>query len=329
MSLTNFSAIDMARLPAPKLIEPLSFDEIKTAIVADFSQRYDGGGLDYASDPAIKLIEAFAYREMLIRQRINEAAEAVLLAKASGAELDYLGARFGVSRALLSSGDASATPPVPSEYESDERYRERVRLALEGFSTAGPAGAYVFHAMKASPNVRDVYVCAPEFEHSAVADDAATSAFVLNCTSSAGLSDPMPGDVAVTILSDEGTGQASPALLNTVQTYLNQDEIRPLTDRVRVKPALIRHFTIHARLYLYPGMDGDAIKQEALKTTSDWLLDHRKLGHDISLSALYAVLHREGVQRVELLEPQWDITVGQDEAAYCSGIEVDIGGEHV
>ncbi|WP_241566329.1 hypothetical protein [Pseudoalteromonas sp. R3] len=113
MSLTNFSAIDMARLPAPKLIEPLSFDEIKTAIVADFSQRYDGGGLDYASDPAIKLIEAFAYREMLLRQRINEAAEAVLLAKASSAELDYLGARFGVSRAMLLAGDNSVSPPVP------------------------------------------------------------------------------------------------------------------------------------------------------------------------------------------------------------------------
>ncbi|WP_125781797.1 baseplate assembly protein [Pseudoalteromonas rubra] len=329
MSLTNFSAIDMARLPAPKLIEPLSFDEIKTAIVADFSQRYDGGGLDYASDPAIKLIEAFAYREMLLRQRINEAGEAVLLAKASSAELDYLGARFGVSRAIRSADDSYAISSAQPQYESDERYRERIRLALEGFSTAGPAGAYVFHALKASPKVRDVYVSAPEFERSAVADATATSTFVLNCTSSAGLVDPMPGDVAVTILSDEGSGLASPALLDTVQRYLNQDEIRPLTDRVRVKAATIKPFTINARLYLYPGMDGDAIKQQALDTTSEWLSEHRKLGHDISLSALYAVLHREGVQRVELLEPQWDITVGPDEAAYCSAIEVDIGGEHV
>ncbi|WP_125562272.1 baseplate assembly protein [Pseudoalteromonas rubra] len=329
MSLTNFSAIDMARLPTPKLIEQLSFDETKTAIVADFSQRYDGAVLDYASDPAIKLIEAFAYREMLLRQRINEAAEAVLLAKASSTELDYLGARFGVERAVTSPGNATAVPSVPAEYESDERYRERIRLALEGFSTAGPAGAYVFHAMKASPKVRDVYVSAPEFERASVTDDSATSAFVLTCTSNAGLSEPMPGDVAVTILSDEGSGLASDALLNTVQTYLNQDEIRPLTDRVRVIPASIRSFTINARLYLYPGMDSDAIKQLAIKTTSDWLNEHRKLGHDISLSALYAVLHREGVQRVELLEPQWDITVDQDEAAYCTAIEVDIGGEHV
>ncbi|KAF7783650.1 hypothetical protein PRUB_a3479 [Pseudoalteromonas rubra] len=329
MSLTNFSAIDMARLPTPKLIEPLSFDEIKTAIVAEFSQRYDGEGLDYASDPAIKLIEAFAYREMLLRQRINESAEAVLLAKASSSELDYLGARFGVERAVIAPGSDTVIPPVPAQYESDERYRERIRLALEGFSTAGPAGAYVFHAMKASPKVRDVYVSAPEFERATVADGTATSAFVLNCTSDAGLSEPMPGDVAVTILSDEGSGLASDALLNTVQTYLNQDEIRPLTDRVRVKPALIRSFTINARLYVYPGMDSNAIKQLAIDTTSDWLSEHRKLGHDISLSALYAVLHREGVQRVELLEPQWDITVGQDEAAYCTSIAVDIGGEHV
>nr|WP_241566391.1 baseplate J/gp47 family protein [Pseudoalteromonas sp. R3] len=200
---------------------------------------------------------------------------------------------------------------------------------MEGFSTAGPAGAYVFHALKASPKVRDVYVSAPEFERASVTDGNATSAFVLNCTSNAGLSEPMPGDVAVTILSDEGSGLASDTLLNTVQTYLNQDEIRPLTDRVRVKSATIKPFTINARLYLYPGMDSNAIQQKALDTTAGWLSEHYKLGHDISLSALYAVLHREGVQRVELLEPQWDIAVAQDEAAYCTAIEVDIGGEHV
>ncbi|WP_046005603.1 baseplate assembly protein [Pseudoalteromonas rubra] len=327
MSLTNFSAFDLARLPTPALIEPLSFDDIKSAILADFKQRYGEAMLDYASDPAVKLIETFAYREMLLRQRINEAAESVLLAKASSAELDYLGARFGVERVVISPGDAAASPAVPSSYEADERYRERIRLALEGFSTAGPLGAYVFHAMKASPLVRDVYVSAPEFERADIADS--TEAFVLNCRYNAGLVDPMPGDVAVTILSDEGSGLASTALLNTVQAYLNQDEIRPLTDRVRVKPATIKPFTIDARLYLYPGMDGDAIVQQAKEVTARWLDEHRQLGHDISLSALYAVLHREGVQRVELLEPQWDITVGQDEAAYCSAIEVNIGGEHV
>jgi hypothetical protein len=76
-----------------------------------------------ASDPAVKVLEVFAYREMLIRQTFNERARQVMLAYASDSNLDQLGALLDVARL---SGEA------------DDAYRARIQLAPEAFSVAGP-----------------------------------------------------------------------------------------------------------------------------------------------------------------------------------------------
>ncbi len=50
------------------------------------------------SDPAIKILEVAAWRELLLRERINEAARSNLLKFASGEELDNLAEFYGVER---------------------------------------------------------------------------------------------------------------------------------------------------------------------------------------------------------------------------------------
>ncbi|BBN81955.1 bacteriophage protein [Pseudoalteromonas sp. A25] len=327
MSLTNFSAIDLNQLPTPELIEPLSFDDIKTAIIDDFQARFPDAQLSYQSDPVIKLIDTFAYRELLIRKRINEGAEAVLLAKATTEELDFLGQRFGVPRAMISQASENL-PADEIEYESDERFRTRIKLALEGFSTAGPEGAYAFHCFKASNHIQDVFIEAPEFVLQSPPEEFAEALPVgtklLTNTYSAGLENPMPGDVAITLLSDEGDGTPSDAVLSEVNRYLNQDNIRPLTDRVNLLKPKVKRFAIKAKLHLYPGLDGDSIYQSVAAQCNGWLKQHRKFAHDISLSGLYAVLHGAGVQRVELSSPSSDIFVAENEVAYCENIDISI-----
>ncbi|KZN66831.1 baseplate assembly protein [Pseudoalteromonas luteoviolacea] len=343
MSLTNFSAIDLSRLPAPNLIEPLSFEKIRAEILDDFKTRFPNAELNLVSDPVIKLVESFAYRELLLRQRINESAHSVLLANATSSELDYLGNRFGVERVLLVPADDSKIPPQQAEYESDERFRERIALALEGFSTAGPAGAYAFHAMKGSQHVKDVFVDAPQFAYVDLSEQVNNllppSARLLVCTNDAGLTpdvltgaippEPMPGDVAITLLTDQGNGHATEGVIEQVQAQLNKDNVRPLTDRVHIKSAEIVEFALDATLHIYPGMDGAALVNEAKQSLTAWLNQHHQLGHDISLSGLYAVLHQEGVQRVELHSPQWDISIKEHQAAFCSSVNIELGEEHV
>jgi phage-related baseplate assembly protein len=99
------------------------------------------GVIDLESEPARKLIEAFAYRELRIRARINDGARAVLLASSYGTNLDHLAALFGTAR---------------QEAESDDRLRRRIQLTPEAFSVAGPEGAYQYHVLTVAPWARDV-----------------------------------------------------------------------------------------------------------------------------------------------------------------------------
>lgn len=178
--MSRFAAIDLAKLPAPDVVETIDYEAVLAEMITDLTARDPAFSGLVESDPAIKILEVAAYRETLLRQRINEAARATMLAYAGGADLDNLAALLGVARAVLDPGDPEAVPPVAPTYEGDDRLRARAQLALEGFSTAGPAGAYLFHALAASPKAKDVAV-----------------------------SSPAPGDVLVSVLSTDGDGTAA------------------------------------------------------------------------------------------------------------------------
>ena len=289
--------IDLARLPAPDVVEPLDFETILDSLKAELQARAPQFSATVESDPVYKLLEVAAYRELLLRARINDASRSVMLAYARGADLDNLAAFYGVTRQLVSAGDPKARPPVPPVYEDDERLRYRAQLSLESFSTAGPVGSYVFHALSASAKVRDVSVQSPS-----------------------------PGEVVVTVLSSEGNGRADKALLGQVQARLNAQDVRPLTDRVSVQSAGILSYRIRAQLVFYAGPDPEVVRQEALRAVTEYARSHHLLGHDITLSGLYAALHQEGVQKVVLIEPVSDIVVEPHQAAFATRIDVTAGG---
>src|SRR5690606_6977476 len=158
---------------------------------------------------------------MLLRQRVNEATKAVMLAYAEKTDLDQIAANYNVQRQLIEPGNPNAVPPTEPVYESDADLRRRVQLAYEGFSTAGPAGAYYFHALGADSDVRDVGVYGPPLD---------------------------PGTVHVAVLSRTGNGQATPELVQTVQNTLSAEDIRPLSDTVICKSAEILEYEIRATL---------------------------------------------------------------------------------
>ena len=138
---------DLASLPAPAVIEPLSFETIFSELQTEFQSRYPDYSALLASDPAVKLMEVAAYREVLLRNRINAAAKASLLAFATSSDLDHLAAFYGVTRLMD---------------ESDEGLRVRARQRIIGFANAGGAAHYRYWALSASPEVADVEVDSPE-----------------------------------------------------------------------------------------------------------------------------------------------------------------------
>ncbi len=293
----TFTAIDLSRVPAPQVVQTLSAEQILAEMLDDLLARHPEFTALLESDPAIKLLEVAAYRELLLRQRINEAAHAVMLPYALGTDLDNLGALFGVERLVTDPGDPGAIPPVPATYEGDSDFRYRIQLSLEGLSTAGPEGAYIYHSLSASGQVLDA---------SAIS--------------------PTPGQVLVTVLSRLGNGVASPELQATVYAAINADAVRPLTDYVQVQSATITEYAIEATLYFYAGPDREVVLANALAAAQAYAAAQHRLGRDVTLSGIYAALHQPGVQRVELTSPTASIVVGRQGATYCTGITLHDGG---
>jgi phage-related baseplate assembly protein len=138
--------VDLSSLPPPKIIEELSFEDIFEELLIDFKKRKPDYDALLESDPAIIALEVCAYREMLLRQRINEAAKANMLAYATGTDLDNKVADYGITRL---------------ENEDDSRLRYRALLSLESLTTAGSEKAYLFHALTADPRVKSASVYSP------------------------------------------------------------------------------------------------------------------------------------------------------------------------
>jgi phage tail P2-like protein len=201
------TALDLSRLPPPMVVEQLSYEAIRAAIVDQLVAELPAFDATVTSDPAVKVLEVVAYREMLIRQQFNERARQVMLAYATGSNLDQLGALLDVGRLAG---------------EADTAYRARIQLAPEAFSVAGPASAYRFYALSAAPTIADASVAAPR------PDD--IRAVVMGCLAAQGAGadlvaameaalDAMvwPGTVIISLLSSLGDGSASAAEIEAVE----------------------------------------------------------------------------------------------------------------
>ncbi|MEL7896039.1 baseplate assembly protein [Vreelandella neptunia] len=290
------SPIDLSRLPAPNIIEPLDFEQIFAALRTDLISREPelADTLALESEPLTKLLEVAAYRELLLRQRINEAAKAVMLAYAQDEDLEHLAALFDVKRLEIDPGEPDATPPVPPTFEGNDALRRRVLLSLDGLSTAGPERAYVYHALSASGDVKDA--------------DAFSEA---------------PGDVTVVVLSKFDNGAASNELLSTISAAVNASDTRPLTDHPTTVSAEIVSYAIRAILHILPGPEAAVVRDNALAAADAYTQEQHRIGAQVTLSGVYAALHQPGVQRVELLSPTATLTTTRKQAPYCEAIELE------
>lgn len=300
MSASTSTAIDLSRLPAPTVVEQLSYEEIFQAYIdaltaPDMLPEFDA---TVDSDPAVKVLQVAAYREFLIRQQFNDRIRQCMLAYATGSNLDQLGALLNVARLVLDPGDpANGIDPV---YEENDAYRERIQLAPESFSVAGPETAYVFHARSADATIRDA---------------SATS--------------PAPGEVLVTLLSSVGNGTASADQIDAVEEVLavvRGNTKRPLTDLVSVASAVIVPYQIRGQLTLFDGPDEGVVLAAAQASLNAWLAKAGKLGADATRAAITGRVMVEGVQNLNLIEPPADVIVDETRSAHCVGVNLTVVG---
>lgn len=301
------AVIDLSQLPAPEVIEVPDFEtlltERKEALIALYPEDEQAEirrVLALESEPMVKILQESAYREILLRQRINEAAQAVMVAYALGSDLDQLAAAYNVGRLTVTAADTEAVPPVDAVMESDDALRLRVPAAFEGLSVAGPTAAYEFHARSADGRVSDV---------------SATS--------------PAPAEVVITVLSREDDGKAADDLLTAVNAALNAESVRPVADRVTVQGAEIFDYRVEAKLHLFDGVAASPCLDAANAAMAAYLTEQKKLGRSVRQESYGAVLRVAGVDWVEMTEPAADIIMDRTQAGNCTAVLVTVADDEV
>ncbi|WP_353283059.1 baseplate J/gp47 family protein [Wolbachia endosymbiont (group A) of Pogonocherus hispidulus] len=264
----------------PNIIEPLNFEEIFSRMKEELVKRDASFTALVESDPATKILEIAAWRELLLRERINEAAKGNLLKFARGKELDDLAEFYGVER-------------EKEKEEKDERFRERIKAKIVGWSTGGSKEHYRFQALSADRRVKDALV-----------------------------ESRVPGGVEISILSTElsTNGIGSEELLDIVKKRVTRDDIRVLTDTITVVGCNIIEINIHSKISIKRPDIIETVKKKFIEKFES----AKSLGWSVTRSWIIANLFIEGVENVELIEPREDVVVLGNECAALRSLNVKL-----
>lgn len=293
MSGEAFADITLDALPAPAIVESLDVEAIIAERKARLIELHPACAevLALESEPLTKLVEAGAYRELMLRQRYNEEALALTLAFALGADLDHIGLTYYQEpRRVIE----AATLTTPEVLETDAAYRRRLQLKPASWSTAGPRDAYLFHALSAHPDVLD-----------------------------AGVSTPYPGTSIVAVLGRAPDGAPAAGCLDAVTERLNTLTVRPLCEEVIVQAAAVQTYAAELLIWTYPGIDAAAAQARALAALQALVAKLYAVGLDVPRSALASAAHVAGVQRVQVQSPAADVVCDLTAVARCTGVVVD------
>lgn len=293
--MSSLNRVDLSSLPFPNVLEQLDFEDelqqCKNDILARDPELAEA--LNFESEPIVKLLETFAYRLLLKTGQINAKSKALMLAYATGSDLDHLAANRDVYRKTIIPAQPNANPPIDAVMESDEDLRRRTHLQPESMS-AGSTGAYQFWGLSAHGQVKDISVETPQ-----------------------------EGHVSIWVQShmDEVAPQV---LLDEVDQSLDPDTRRPLTDEVEVKAATPQEWQLNATLVLFPGPDSSVVKAAAEADAQTYIEKISSLGYDVARSGLFHALHQGGVQNVILNSPTADIILPKNKYSKCTEITINI-----
>lgn len=325
---SRFVSPDLPALGDVPAVVDVDFETIRLrradflkAALAEHEIDFDVTTLE-TSPLMIAVARGGGYEETLFRQVINENIRALSLATAVQGNLDHIAATYyGIARQSEIVNDVTV-------FEDDERFRDRVALAPEAFSTAGPEGAYLFHALEldGEQDIADASVYSEE--------DGATYTAGLHADAySAGLraapfagrgdGDPvLAPDVLTVILPALTYGVADQALLDRAFDAVTPDKVRPLGDNNRIEPAEVLDYVVDMTITYGRGADPVPIVAEAEKRIADYVASRRRVGVASEILGIGGAGYVTGVESVSLASPAADVGGGSKQAPNCTGITV-------
>ncbi len=320
--MSRFDYIDPATLAKPEVLQALSFETVRGELITAFQALYPDHTAALESDPVVKLLELYAYREMQWRARTNDDARRVMPAFANGADLEHIGARYGVARLLIDAGDPDAVPPVSATYEDDESLRRRVLLSPEALSVAGSRGGYIFNTLSAGETPAIVSITSPE-PGTVITQYTFDAAGVAAQVKHANAFQSNPGEITVVVMGWDGDGVPPAPVLTAVEAHLTDAYVRPMGDTVIVKAVEILPYTIDATIEVTEGPQIPLAQDAAQAALQDYVNARHAIGLRVTESGIHEALTVAGVDKVALVGFA-DIEPTGEQAAYCTGFTINV-----
>ena len=293
--------VDAPRLPATPASLELRFDlaeaaPVATAIPAGTRVTPDGTG--YFATERDLIIPAGAINgsvtaDFILNPEIDATAYNGIAPAASFALVDMIPGVSGAVSLTESAGGRAG--------ETDDAYRERIRLAPSHFAATGTADAYKYHALSATTQAID-----------------------------AGVRQAGPGEVEIAIIPapDADAGEA----VYTVQKYVSDPIRRTLTDQVTVLEAAAVPYDITMTYYAAPLKLAEVVQAVegpggAIERYTDW--QDSRIGRAINPDKLRALMLEAGAERIDLTDPAYS-DVGPTERASVGTVTAEsapLGGD--
>jgi phage-related baseplate assembly protein len=277
--------------------------------------------LENESELLTLALEAFCVRLQIHERKYNARIKQMLAWWATGTNLDARLADMGLERQLLDPGDPAAFPPVAPIFESDDDARLRYYLAPHA-PAAGSRMQYrrEIFTLGERPAVKVETAAAGVVTVTYTFDPDGYAAQVKDGNGRR----TAPGEVTVTVLSREGDGTPSQALLDGVRQHFARPDVRPETDLVIVQAAQIKNYKIRVIAKINPGPDSGLTKVAAQQQLQAYADACHRLEGRVDPSWIDYTLHSAGAVQLQILEPVAPIVTSAFQAPYCTGVEVEV-----
>lgn len=185
-----------------------------------------------------------------------------------------------------------------TDVEDDDSLAERIYIAPSKYSVAGPEEAYRYWVKTFNSSISDVYIDSEN-----------------------------PTEVLIEFIMNDGE-LPSESVIYSLQDYLYNENIRPLTDQVIVKAPDTVEYSLEVKYYIN---QSDAAQAQTIQNNVNAAIENfiiwqrSKIGRDINPSKLTCMMEDAGAKRVEIASPIFR-RIGKSDVAKLSTKTVTYGG---
>lgn len=344
--------LDLKTLPYPNVIEELNYDEILNSVKNVFKEYLTGDEISLLeSDNYSALLETLAYRELLLRARINSSVKAMLLPFSEGSDLDNIVSIYGIERQQGEKPTARIKFSLSTTLDYDVYIPPGLVLVSKDGETATlkdslsikagdkeMVGVSVLDSFVKSSSIKCELIQTPlpfvltakqenEFVGGAEreSDDRLRERAVLSLErfSTAGsakayIYQAMSANAKVEEVSVLGGG-AGIVNVYIKSTDMSEETRQSVADHLngqKVRPLTDNVIVANANIIdtqIRAELEiVDMFMQDEIDKAIKTTPNSLKIGEDLNLSYIYSVLHKNGVYRVNLQTPTADTKVGDD-----------------